>query len=604
MNATLPPAELWLRRGYQSHQSGDLARARSAYAEALKLQPRHPVALQLLGLVARHEGRLQDAIGLMRRSLEADARQPHVWNNLGGALLDAGNADEAADAYERAVALAPSYAEAWQNLAALALEQGRHERAAQALQAARAAGADAPSFHLLDALLASAQGQPAAALQRLDAALQRHPEAAALHHNRAMALRALGRRDEALEALQSAQRCGGDEADLHYNLGNALQERGDAAGAEAAYARALQRAPAHLLAWHDRLRLRWRLADPEPDRELKEADRAGGVPAPLLKAWADFLVHAGDAARAVVLYRRVLQALGPEPDLLASLSRVLDQAGDLPAAESLLDEAWRQAPARADFANARATLHLRQGRDAQAQRAVSEALALAPDDPHALATQWLLWRRGGDSRAAWLFDPARHVHVVDLVPATAGSDAARFIGELVAALERRHHDAREPVDQSLRRGSQTLGDLFTQHDPVVDAVKARIAQAIDGVLATWPRDEAHPWLRRRASAWRFTDSWSSRLVEDGFHTHHIHPHGWISAVFYVQVPQACADAEARPGWLQFGLTDFLGDAQQPVLEVQPQPGRLVLFPSYMWHGTRPNRSHEPRMTIAFDLVPG
>jgi hypothetical protein len=37
--------------------------------------------------------------------------------------------------------------------------------------------------------------------------------------------------------------------------------------------------------------------------------------------------------------------------------------------------------------------------------------------------------------------------------------------------------------------------------------------------------------------------------------------------------------------------------------VQPRPGRLVLFPSYLWHGTTPLECAEPRLTIAFDAVP-
>jgi hypothetical protein len=40
----------------------------------------------------------------------------------------------------------------------------------------------------------------------------------------------------------------------------------------------------------------------------------------------------------------------------------------------------------------------------------------------------------------------------------------------------------------------------------------------------------------------------------------------------------------------------------PAHAVQPAEGRLVLFPSYMWHGTLPIRGDEPRMTIAFDAV--
>ena len=37
--------------------------------------------------------------------------------------------------------------------------------------------------------------------------------------------------------------------------------------------------------------------------------------------------------------------------------------------------------------------------------------------------------------------------------------------------------------------------------------------------------------------------------------------------------------------------------------IQPKPGRLVLFPSYMWHGTIPFQQNAVRTTIAFDVVP-
>jgi hypothetical protein len=37
--------------------------------------------------------------------------------------------------------------------------------------------------------------------------------------------------------------------------------------------------------------------------------------------------------------------------------------------------------------------------------------------------------------------------------------------------------------------------------------------------------------------------------------------------------------------------------------VEPGPGRLVLFPSYMWHGTIPFAAGD-RLTAAFDYQPG
>ena len=46
----------------------------------------------------------------------------------------------------------------------------------------------------------------------------------------------------------------------------------------------------------------------------------------------------------------------------------------------------------------------------------------------------------------------------------------------------------------------------------------------------------------------------------------------------------------------------LGLAIAPSRMVQPLPGRLVLFPSYLWHGTVPFEGGE-RLTIAFDVRP-
>jgi hypothetical protein len=78
--------------------------------------------------------------------------------------------------------------------------------------------------------------------------------------------------------------------------------------------------------------------------------------------------------------------------------------------------------------------------------------------------------------------------------------------------------------------------------------------------------------------------------------------GWLSSAFYVALPAAVADG--HQGWLQF---DQPGIRTQPPLGpqrfVRPEPGLLVLFPSYMWHGTVPFSGDEPRLTIAFDLIP-
>ena len=38
--------------------------------------------------------------------------------------------------------------------------------------------------------------------------------------------------------------------------------------------------------------------------------------------------------------------------------------------------------------------------------------------------------------------------------------------------------------------------------------------------------------------------------------------------------------------------------------VKPAEGMLVLFPSYLWHGTVAFATGTPRLTAAFDVLPG
>ena len=111
-------------------------------------------------------------------------------------------------------------------------------------------------------------------------------------------------------------------------------------------------------------------------------------------------------------------------------------------------------------------------------------------------------------------------------------------------------------------------------------------------------------MSRRTRAFEYTGSWSSRLRDCGFHTNHVHPEGWISSCYYVALPPVVEDVQERQGWIKFGEPALEVSLKDPIRRaIQPKPGRLVLFPSYMWHGTIPFRDAHPRTTIAFDVVP-
>lgn len=165
-----------------------------------------------------------------------------------------------------------------------------------------------------------------------------------------------------------------------------------------------------------------------------------------------------------------------------------------------------------------------------------------------------------------------------------------------------HPNTREHLDQSLRFGTQTPGALFGAGHRLVEALRGRFSEAVARYIDELPRGHEHIYVRRRTGNFQFSGSWSSRLKDCGYHTNHIHPGGWISSCYYVALPETIKVENEKQGWIKFG---------QPLMRpdmlvrraIQPVEGRLILFPSYMWHGTIPFRSQTARTTIAFDILP-
>jgi uncharacterized protein (TIGR02466 family) len=196
------------------------------------------------------------------------------------------------------------------------------------------------------------------------------------------------------------------------------------------------------------------------------------------------------------------------------------------------------------------------------------------------------------------------IRVFDLDPPHGFSDMQSFNAELNASLDRLHPKSRELIDQSLRGGTQTPGHLFPAGLPLVGKLKQRIDEAVARYIAELKEDKAHPLLSRRGKTFRYSGSWSSRLQDSGFHVNHVHPDGWISSCYYVAVPEAVEDVTAMQGWIKFGEPPINVVMKTPIRRaIRPVPGRLVLFPSYTWHGTVPFHDRAARTTIAFDVVP-
>ncbi|MEO9635793.1 MAG: putative 2OG-Fe(II) oxygenase [Parasphingorhabdus sp.] len=101
------------------------------------------------------------------------------------------------------------------------------------------------------------------------------------------------------------------------------------------------------------------------------------------------------------------------------------------------------------------------------------------------------------------------------------------------------------------------------------------------------------------------ESWGNICVDDGHEDWHCHPAGWLSGVYYLDVPEL-SDKPDLAGQIEFGPlmldTDNTLDTW-PKKRIRPEADMLLLFPSYFGHRTYPTGSNYPRISIAFDIVP-
>jgi len=236
----------------------------------------------------------------------------------------------------------------------------------------------------------------------------------------------------------------------------------------------------------------------------------------------------------------------------------------------------------------------------EAQTVLQGALAQSPNNQFLLAMVVTLLREMGQPYSH-LYDYNNFVRAYDLSAPAGYPDMTAFNGALAKRLDEFHVYKKAPINQTLRTGTQTELDLSLIDDPVLKAFFNALEAPIKDYMSKLGGDAAHPLKRRNTNEYRISGAWSVRLRENGHHVNHVHPMGWLSSAYYVDVPPSVND-KSRDGWIKFGEPDL--DLEQEAEHfVQPVSGRLVLFPSYMWHGTIPFNGAETRLTLPFDVVP-
>jgi uncharacterized protein (TIGR02466 family) len=338
-------------------------------------------------------------------------------------------------------------------------------------------------------------------------------------------------------------------------------------------------------------------------RSIREA--AGRMDAPLAvgMSYALTLRQSGANDLAERQLRDLIARHGQVPELLGALAAILQESGRYADAVTLATAAAESQPDNASIAEHLVAALLSSGAASDALPTVERFRAAAPLDQRWITYRLDIARQRGESLFDDWCDIDRLVRVYDVAPPRGYSTIQEFHAELRPLLEARHRQKLHPLDQSLRFGTQTSRGLLADKNPVIQALLAALAEAVGAYQADIGYDAAHPLRARNAASARLTGCWSVRLRRGGFHVNHIHPQGWISSAYYVSVPNEVEDTGLRSGWIKFGEPLHPMPQGEPIRFVQPREGRLVLFPSYLWHGTTAIHGDQPRLTVAFDATP-
>jgi tetratricopeptide (TPR) repeat protein len=495
---------------------------------------------------------------------------------------------------------------------------GRSREAQQVLGPVMAAGLDQWEAHLLMGLILHSLGDLADCERELRTVVRMRPAEELATHTLTRMLASQGRDVEAAEAWQALVAAAPHSAGAHYGLAAALYTVGREEGAEAACLGAIAQGMDRVEPWMFLGRLRNMQSRFEPaEQAYREAVARDPLSVDAQRELAQLIwMRTADVARA----RALLDAAPPTADLTALTVKLLQDAGDHPAAYALAAEraerdaslhllaaraALRVDPGVCDrhlqrvppWVNPRARAKgeieadLALGRGVEAARRAEAQSAAWPDDHYITALKAAAWRLAGDERVHDLYDYERLVRTYRIEAPDGWSSLEAYLADLERVLDGLHGPLTHPIGQSLRHGSQTQRSLMDYPDPEI----AALFQAIDAPV------RRHIAALGEDGGYEVSGAWSVRLNPGGHHLDHVHPDGWLSSAFYIRLPET----EGREGWIKFGQP---GTPTSPALApghwVRPEPGILVLFPSYMWHGTAPFSSGGTRLTCAFDLVHG
>lgn len=157
-------------------------------------------------------------------------------------------------------------------------------------------------------------------------------------------------------------------------------------------------------------------------------------------------------------------------------------------------------------------------------------------------------------------------------------------------------------DQAGRRWSREHGySGYTSYASLNDLPKrdpalAELAKLLTRHAATFAEECAFALERRP----KLDSLWVNLLKGPGHHAGHIHPHSIISGTFYVEVPKGSGAIRFEDPRLPLMMAAPM--RPDTFVTVEPRPGLLLLWESWLRHEVLPGSGRGERLSISFNFA--
>ena len=511
-------------------------------------------------------GRFVEAAEIYESFARQVGKTPNVLDRLGKLRLAAGDPDEGIAVFTELVSLAPAQAGAWLNLGNAHIARGDKDEAVSCYRKALACDPGSALAHYNLAVVQEASGEVAAASESYRAVVAIEPGYALAYNN----------------------------------LGSIALREGDLAQADEQLSAAITAEPRLAIAYHNLGLLR------EAQKRLSDAVDCYEKAMDLMPGLADTHVSLGnllrDLGRVPQAEQVLRKGLAQHPDnmrLQSSLAHALAVQDRCPEAVDYYRKVVAAEPESVQALGDLAGALMKQGEAGQALEVLDKALNLAPHDGRALAYRSAAEVDASDGDgAAPTCDYARDILTFDLQVPKDYENRRAFHVALQAEVEACGEAEWEPINRSTRGGWQREVKLDSP-GPALAAFEALLRATIDDALTC--HGGVDDYWRAVPRDYKIV-LWETTIERNGYQQPHFHQSGWLSGVYYLQVPESEAD---QAGWIEFGRPGygFKVKGDPPVRLVEPVEGSLLLFPSYFFHRTLPFEGQGQRISLAFNIIP-